>query len=87
MNRFEQVYHDLRLIDEDEDPNALGKIVDLIYKYYLTPKDQVFFRCLIMHYHNKKQREVGVLLNMDQPNLSAKLSQLSRKLKATARFL
>lgn len=86
MYRFEAVYQKLREISDD-DPQSLHKITQLIYKYYLTPKEKVYFRCLELYYQDKKQRELSILLNIDQPNLSAKFAKLRKKLKTIADFL
>ena len=86
MHRFETIYHQLELI-EDISPSSLHQVTKIIYSYYLTPKEKTYFRCLEMYYQNKKQRELSVLLNIDQPNLSAKFSKLRKKLKVVADFL
>ena len=86
MYRFETVYDQLELI-EDTSSSSLHLVTKIIYSYYLTPKEKMYFRCLELYYQNKKQRELSVLLNVDQPNLSAKFSKLRKKLKVVADFL
>ena len=85
MYQFTHIYSKLLHIDENEE--ALYKITRIIYKYYLTPKEKTYFRCLELYYQDKKQRELSVLLNVDQPNLSAKFAKLRRKLRIVADFL
>jgi len=87
MYRFERVYEELVLFDDQLDSEALHQISKIIEKYYLTSKEKVYYQCLRMYYQNKKQRELSVLLNVDQPNLSAKFSKLRKKLKVVADFL
>lgn len=86
MYRFEDIYQEILNI-EDINTETLHQILKLIFKYYLTPKEKVYFRCLELYYQDKKQREISVLLNVDQPNLSAKFSRLRKKLRAIADFL
>ena len=86
MYKYEEIYTQLVGIDEDN-PYALREITHLIYKYYLTSKEKIYFRCLELYYQDKKQRELSILLNIDQPNLSAKFAKLRRKLRVIADFL
>ena len=86
LYRFERIHKRLKIID-DSDPHVLHKTTKLIYKYYLTQKEKLYFRCLELYYQDKKQREISILLNIDQPNLSAKFSKLRRKLQIIADFL
>jgi len=86
MQRFETIYAEVVNVDDTQE-DSLQQLTQLIYRYYLTPKEQTYFRCLEMYYQNKKQRELSILLNIDQPNLSAKFAKLRRKLKVVADFL
>lgn len=86
MHRFEEVYGQLETV-EDTSLDSLHQVTKLIYTYYLSTKEKKYYRCLEMYYQNKKQRELSVLLNVDQPNLSAKFSKLRKKLKIIADFL
>lgn len=86
MHRYETIFEQLEQIDENS-PYVLREVTQLIYKFYLTPKEKTYYKCLQMYYSDKKQRELSILLNIDQPNLSAKFAKLRRKLRVIADFL
>lgn len=86
MYRFEKVFEEYRTLDPD-DEKYLYQVTKIIYDYYLTPKEKTYYKCLQLYYSSKKQRELSILLNVDQPNLSAKFSKLRRKLRTIAQFL
>jgi hypothetical protein len=75
MTRFE---HILKEIPTTED---LSVFLRLIYNYYLNDQDKENYTILIMYIHGKPQKELGILLGMQQFKVSKRLAKLRNKIR------
>jgi len=71
------------LSDLGERP-SLHDILRVVYCYYLTEKEKEHYQILLLYYNGKPQRELGILLNVQQYKVSEYLSRLQHKLKKIA---
>ena len=75
--QFYTIENILTELDDKEFQDALN----LVYTYYLQPKEQDHYQILLLSLQGKPQRDLGILLNVQQYKISEYLSKLRRKLK------
>jgi DNA-binding CsgD family transcriptional regulator len=75
MTSIEQILNDLG------ETSTLHDILRVVYVYYLTDKEKEHYQILLLYYSGKPQRELGILLNVQQYKVSEYLSSLLRKMK------
>jgi len=66
---------------KDTDHKELSEVLRVVYTCYLTPKEREHYQVMLLHIQGKPQRDLGILLNVQQYKVSEYLSKLQGKLK------
>lgn len=77
----------IETILQELENKELWDVLNAVYAYYLTDKERDHYQVLLLYLQGKPQRDLGILLNVQQFKISEYLTKLQIKLKRVSAVL